>query len=149
MKVRFLVNGEKKTFEVKPDEYLLDTLRNNNYKSVRRGCETSSCGICTVLMDGMPVASCSLLTAKAEGRHITTVEGIQEDAELLAGFFGREGADQCGYCNPSIALACYAMKRELKDPTDEEIKAYLVGNLCRCSGYSGQHRAIRAYLEVK
>ncbi|MDX1358276.1 MAG: 2Fe-2S iron-sulfur cluster-binding protein [Clostridia bacterium] len=74
---------------------------------------------------------------------------IQDEAALLADCFGHEGADQCGYCNPSMALTAYAMKKELGNPTDEEIRAYLVGNLCRCSGYVAQHRAIRAYLEVK
>jgi len=148
MKLKLIVNGENKTFDVKPDEYLLDTLRSNNYVSVRRGCDNTSCGVCTVLVDGKPVASCSYLSLKAEGRNVTTVEGIAEEAAKLAGFFGEEGADQCGFCNPSVALTVYAMKKELKNPTDDEIRSYLVGNLCRCSGYMGQHRAIRAYLEV-
>lgn len=149
MKIKIIVNGATKIFEVKPDEYLLDTLRNAGYVSVRRGCETTSCGICTVLLDGNPIASCSYLSCRADGHMVTTVEGIAEEAELIADFFGHEGADQCGYCNPSMALTLYAMKKELKNPSDEEIRSYLVGNLCRCSGYIAQHRAIRAYLEVK
>lgn len=148
MKINIKLNGKKKVFDVKPDEYLLDTLRNNNYTSVRRGCDTSSCGVCTVLLNGNPIASCSYLSCKAEGKEVTTVEGIQNEADIIAGLFGKEGADQCGYCNPSMALTLYAMKRELQNPTDDEIRSYLVGNLCRCSGYVGQHRAIRAYLEV-
>ena len=149
MKSSINVNGTLKTFEVKADEYLIDTLRNNGYVSVRRGCDTTSCGICTVLLDGNPIASCSYLSCRADGHKVITVEGIQEEAALIADFFGHEGADQCGYCNPSMALTLYAMKRELKNPTDDEIRSYLVGNLCRCSGYVAQHRAIRAYLEVK
>jgi carbon-monoxide dehydrogenase small subunit len=149
MKINLTVNGAGRTFEIKPDEYLVDTLRDNGYVSVRRGCDTTSCGICTVLLDNKPIASCSYLSCRAEGREITTVEGIQEEAALLADFFGQEGADQCGYCNPSVALTVYAMKKELVNPTDEEIRSYLVGNLCRCSGYVAQHRAIRSYLEVE
>ena len=148
MKVNMKVNGANRTFEVAPGEYLIDTLRNNGYVSVRRGCDSTSCGVCTVLLNGAPIASCSYFSMKAEGYEITTVEGIPKEAALLADFFGREGADQCGYCNPSMALTVYAMKRELDNPTDEEIRSYLVGNLCRCSGYVSQHRAIRAYLEV-
>ena len=149
MKIRLKVNGENKTYDVRPDEYLLDTLRNNNYISVRRGCENTSCGVCTVLLDGAPVASCSYLSCKADGKAVTTVDGIQEEAAKLADCFGREGADQCGFCNPSMALTVYAMKKELVNPTDDDIRSYLVGNLCRCSGYQGQHRAIKAYLEVE
>ena len=105
MKIKLIVNGAERAFEVKPDEYLVDTLRNNGYVSVRRGCDTTSCGICTVLIDDKPIASCSYLSCRAEGHEITTVEGIQEEAALLADFFGHEGADQCGYCNPAMALS--------------------------------------------
>lgn len=148
MKVTLIINGRTRQFDIDPGEYLLDTLRNNHYTSVKRGCDTTSCGVCTVLLEGDPVASCSYLTAKADGLEVTTVEGIEEDASLLADFFGREGADQCAYCNPGLALTVYAMKRELKDPTDDDIRDYLVGNLCRCSGYVAQHKAIKAYMEV-
>lgn len=149
MKIKLKVNGENKVFDVKADEYLLDTLRNYNYVSVRRGCDNTSCGVCTVLLNGAPVASCSYLSCKAEGKEVTTVEGIPEEAAKIADLFGREGADQCGFCNPSMALTIYAMKKELVNPTDDDIRSYLVGNLCRCSGYQGQHRAIKAYLEVE
>lgn len=149
MKIKTIVNGALKTFDVNPDEYLLDTLKRAGYVSVRRGCDTTSCGVCTVLLDGNPIASCSYLSCRADGHDITTVEGIAKEASLIADLFGIEGADQCGYCNPSMALTLYAMKRELKNPTDDAIRSYLVGNLCRCSGYIAQHRAIRAYLEVK
>ncbi len=147
MKIQLIINGYKKELEVRPDEYLLDTLRNYNYLSVKRGCDSSSCGVCTVLLDGSPIASCSYLSIKASGHEITTAEGIQKEAAQISTYFGNEGADQCGFCNPALALTVYAMKRELSNPTDEEIRDYLVGNLCRCSGYVGQQRAIRAYLE--
>lgn len=149
MKIRLLINGYIREVEVAPDEYLLDTLRGLNYLSVKRGCESTSCGVCTVLLDGNPIPSCSTLSIKADGRRITTVEGIPEEAEALANFFGKEGADQCGYCNPSLALSVYAMKKALHNPSDEDIRKYLVGNLCRCTGYVSQHKAIKAYLEVE
>ncbi|MDF1616058.1 (2Fe-2S)-binding protein [Petrocella sp. FN5] len=149
MKIQIKVNGKIKTFEVEPDEYLVDTLRKHHYYSVKKGCDTSSCGVCTVLLDGKPIASCSYLSVKANGHAVTTVEAIEEEATYLAELFGKEGADQCGFCNPGLALTVYAMKKELANPTDEDIRDYLVGNLCRCSGYVSQHRAIKAYMEVR
>lgn len=148
MELNLTVNGRNRVFQIEPGDYLLDTLRAYNYTSVKRGCDTSSCGVCTILLNDSPVASCSYLSAKAEGCQVTTVEGIAKEAEQLADFFGEEGADQCGYCNPGLALTVYAMKKELTDPTDDEIREYLVGNLCRCTGYIAQHKAIRKYLEV-
>jgi len=147
MKIELMLNGRKQHFEVPAGEYLLDTLRKNNVLSVRRGCDSTSCGVCTVLLDGKPVPSCSVLSAQADGHSITTVEGIAPEVEKIATFFGVEGADQCGFCNPALALAVYSLKKTLVHPSDEEIDRYLVGNLCRCSGYRGQHRAIKAYLE--
>lgn len=148
MEVTLKINGRERRLQIDPNDYLLDTLRANHYTSVKRGCETSSCGVCTVLLNGAPVASCSYLTAKADGCEITTVEGIEDEAKHLAMLFGEEGADQCGYCNPSMALTVYAMKQELESPTDEAIRTYLVGNLCRCTGYVAQHKAIKKYLGV-
>ena len=141
------VNGVKRRFEITPDEYLADTLRQSGFISVRKGCDESACGACTVLLDDEPVLSCALLSAKAEGKHITTVEGIPEDAKKLAYYFGEEGADQCGYCHVGFALTCYALKKKFKNPTDEQIKDFVVGNLCRCSGYQAQIKAIKAYLK--
>ena len=146
MKITLKINGVTKIFEIEPGEYLLDVLRRNNYLSVRRGCDNSSCGVCTVLFDNKPVPSCSLLAVKANNHKITTVEGIQKEAEKLAKCFGEYGADQCGFCNPSLALAVYSLKLENKNASDEEIRAYLVANLCRCTGYVSQHDAIKKYL---
>jgi carbon-monoxide dehydrogenase small subunit len=147
MKINVTVNDRERVFDITPDEYLLDTLREHGFLSVKRGCDNSSCGVCTVLLDNKPVASCTLLTVKTEGCHITTVEGISKDAEKLSEHMGDEGADQCGYCNPSLALTMYALKQEIPHPTDDQIKKYLVGNLCRCTGYQSQVTAIRKCLE--
>jgi len=147
MRIKLMVNELEQFFDISPDEYLLETLRRYNYTSVKKGCDSSSCGVCTVLVDGKPIASCTLLTIKAEGSAVTTVEGIAKEAEKLSEYMGHEGADQCGYCNPSLALTVYALKQENPHPTDQELKEYLVGNLCRCTGYQGQHIAIKQYLE--
>ena len=146
MKINLTINKQKKTFLIEPNEYLLDVLRRYDYQSVRRGCDNTSCGVCTVLLDGKPVPSCSVLAIRCEDKEITTVEGIEKEAEKLAHYFGDLGADQCGYCNPSMALTVYSLKQENKNASDEEIKSYLVGNLCRCTGYVAQHEAIKKYL---
>lgn len=147
MKIEFELNGRRRFFEIQPGECLLDTLRGAGLLSVRRGCDSASCGVCTVLLDGKPVPSCSVLSVRAGGRRVTTVEGLSDEIEKLAARFGEEGADQCGYCNPGLALCVYALKRDNPQATDAEIDSWLAGNLCRCSGYQSQHRAIRAYLE--
>ena len=147
MKVHLTINGYKKEFHVEVGEFLLDTLRNHNYTSVKKGCDSTTCGVCTVLLDGKPVPSCSLLTVKADGHEITTVEGISKEASDLSEHFGHEGADQCGYCNPSLALNVHALKNEIRDPNDEDIKEYLVGNLCRCTGYNMIINAVKKAAE--
>ena len=147
MKVSFYLNDVLVTYDVKPHEYLASTLRNHGIKSIKIGCDETSCGSCTLLLEGKPVMSCGVLTASIEGKHVTTVEGIQEEAKKIAYYFAEEGADQCGFCNVGYALTVYALKRELKDPTDEEIIDYVVGNLCRCSGLQSQINAIKAYLK--
>ena len=147
MLVTFYLNDVQVTYFVKPGEYLADTLRNHGVKSIKIGCNESSCGSCTLLVEGKPMMSCSLLTASVEGKHITTVEGIQEEAAKISKHFSNEGADQCGFCNTGFALTIYSLKRELKNPTDEEIKDYIVGNLCRCSGLHSHLKAIKAYLK--
>ena len=147
MKVSFYLNDVLVSYDVKPHEYLASTLRSHGVKSVKIGCDESTCGSCTLLLEGKPVMSCSVLTASIEGKHITTIEGIQEEAAKISHYFAEEGADQCGFCNVGYALTIYALKRELKDPTDDEIKDYIVGNLCRCSGLLSQFKAIKAYLK--
>ena len=147
MLVTFYLNDVEVTYNVKPGEFLAETLRSHGVKSVKVGCNESTCGSCTLLVEGKPVMSCSVLTAFIEGKHITTVEGIQEEAAKISSYFSKEGADQCGFCNTGYALVIHALKREYKNPTDEEIKNYIVGNLCRCSGLQSQLNAIKAYLK--
>ena len=121
-------------------------MREQGCSSVKRGCETSNCGLCTVFMDEKPVLSCSVLAARADGRHIVTLEGLKEEAESFGAYIADQGAEQCGFCNPGFMMNAIAMFRENPDPTDDEIREYLSGNLCRCSGYEGQMRGIKAYL---
>ena len=147
MLVKFYLNDTLVSYDVRPDEYLSETLRSHGIKSVKVGCNESTCGSCTLLVEGKPVMSCSVLTASIENKHVTTVEGIQEEAAKIAYHFAEEGADQCGFCNVGYALVIYSLKREYKNPTDEEIKNYIVGNLCRCSGLHSQMNAIKAYLK--
>lgn len=147
MLVTFYLNNVRVSYDINPNEYLAQTLRKHGVKSVRVGCNESTCGSCTLLVDEKPVMSCSILTASVEGKHITTVEGIQEEAAKISSYFSKEGADQCGFCNTGLALVIHSLKREYKNPTDEEIKNYIVGNLCRCSGLQSQLNAIKAFLK--
>ena len=149
MLVKFKLNGLEVELNVKPGEYLLDSLRKYGIKSVKKGCDAVTCGACTVLLDNHPILSCGFLTARAEGHEITTVEGIQEEAAKLSEYFSKEGADQCGFCNPGLALLIHALKLENPHPSDEELNNYIVGNLCRCTGYQSQFNAIKAYLGGK
>ncbi len=149
MEIKLTLNGKKITADVDADLLLIDFVREKGCFSVKRGCETTNCGLCTVLMDGKPILSCSTLAVRAAGHHIQTLEGLQEEAREFIGFIADQGADQCGFCNPGLVMNTVALLRENPDPTDEEIKAYLAGNLCRCSGYDGQLRGIRAFLNRK
>lgn len=149
MNITFWLNGVKRQAEVRPDELLLDFLRKNSCYSVKRGCETANCGLCTVLMDERPVLSCSMLAARADGKRIVTLEGMQEEAKEFGAFMANEGAEQCGFCNPGLMMNAIALFREYPDPDEETIKEYLAGNLCRCSGYEGQLRGIQAFLKWK
>jgi carbon-monoxide dehydrogenase small subunit len=149
MEIKIILNGKAVTDSIEADSVLLDFLRKHGCYSVKRGCDTSNCGLCTVLMDGKPVLSCSMLTARADGHKIQTLEGLQEEAADFIGFIADQGADQCGFCNPGFVMNTIALLRENPDPTDDEIRAFLAGNLCRCSGYDGQLRGIRKYLESK
>ena len=146
MKINFWLNGVKKEEEIRPDTMLLEFLRSLGCYSVKRGCETANCGLCTVLEDGKPVLSCSVLAARIDGKKVMTMEGLQEESEEFGSFLANEGAEQCGFCNPGFVMNTIALLRENPDPTDEEILAYLSGNLCRCSGYVGQLRGIRNFL---
>ena len=149
MEVKLTLNGRKVADDVAADMLLIDFVRAHGCTSVKRGCETSACGLCTVLLDGVPVLSCSTLVARAAGRNVQTLEGLQDEASAFVGFIADQGAEQCGFCNPGFVMNTIALLRENPDPTDEEILAYLAGNLCRCSGYVGQLRGIRAFLDAR
>lgn len=146
MQVQIKVNGKLIKDDVSCDLLLIDFLRNHGCYSVKRGCETSNCGLCTVWMDEKPVLSCSILTARANNHSIMTLEGLQKEAKVFADFMANEGAEQCGFCSPGLIMNVLAMEKELKNPSEEEIKNYLAGNLCRCTGYMAQMRAITKYL---
>ena len=149
MEIKLTLNGKVITDNVEADSLLLDFVRAHGALSVKCGCETTNCGLCTVLMDGKPILSCSMLTARANGHTIHTLEGLQEEAAEFVCFIADQGADQCGFCNPGFVMNTVALLRENPDPTDDEIRAFLAGNLCRCSGYEGQLRGIRAFLDSR
>lgn len=146
MLISIILNGKKLNAEVSPDCTLYSFLRQQGCYSVKCGCETTNCGLCTVLMDGKPVLSCSVLMGRANGKKVETLEGLTEEAEEFVSFIADQGAEQCGFCNPGYVMNTIALLRENPDPTDDEIKEYLSGNLCRCSGYEGQLRGIREFL---
>lgn len=133
---------------VQGGEMLVDTLRKLGFTSVKKGCDTGSCGVCSILLDGKVIPSCSLFTLKAEDHKILTIDGIEEKARKIGQFLLDEGVDQCGFCTPGLIMSIVAMEEDLDDYSEENIKHYLVGNLCRCTGYAGQLRAIKKYLEV-
>ena len=149
MELNFTLNGKPVTAQIAPDTLLIDLVRSLGCTSVKRGCDTANCGLCTLFLDDKPVLSCSLLAARVEGRTVTTLEGLQEEAAEFVGFIADQGADQCGFCNPGFVMNTIALLRENPDPTDDEIRAFLAGNLCRCSGYEGQLRGIRAFLDSR
>jgi len=138
VKVSFKLNGEDVTVDVEPNEILLDTLRLKlGIKSVKRGCERAECGACTVLLNGSPVYSCTLLTVQIDGKEVRTLEGIQDTPEVkaLVSKFVEAGAVQCGFCTPGFIVTAYAMIKKGVEPTSENIKKALEGNICRCTGY--------------
>ena len=149
MTLNLTLNGRAVTAEIPADMVLLDFLRSQGCYSVKRGCETSNCGLCTVWLDGTPVLSCNMPAARCAGREVTTLEGVQKQAEEFGGFLADQGGEQCGFCNPGFIMNALALFRENPDPGEDEIKEYLAGNLCRCSGYEGQLRGILNFLAWK
>lgn len=149
MEIKFKLNGKNVSTLIDADTILLDLLREKGCYSVKRGCDTSNCGLCTVLMNEKPVLSCSTLAARADGKEIYTLEGLQDVAAEFVGFIADQGADQCGFCNPGMVMNTIALLKENPAPTDDDIKSFLSGNLCRCSGYEGQLRGIRNYLNSR
>jgi carbon-monoxide dehydrogenase small subunit len=148
MQIKLWINNKLFEDDIQVDMLLIDYLRSKGFYSVKRGCETANCGLCTVHLEGKPILSCSTLAMKANGFHVTTLEGLQDEAEEFGAFMADQGAEQCGFCSPGFVMNVLAMKKELKNPTEEEIKQYLVGNLCRCTGYMSQLRAVKKYLNM-
>ena len=149
MDVTLTLNGKRITRSVDADMALLDFVRNEGCYSVKRGCDTSNCGLCTVFLDDKPVLSCSVLVARADGHKVITMEGLQKEAAEFGAFIADQGAEQCGFCNPGMIMNALALFRENPEPSEEEIKEYLAGNLCRCSGYEGQLRGIQNFIAWK
>ncbi len=147
MKVNIIVNGKPISAEISADLTLFQFLREHGYKSVKCGCETTNCGLCTVWLDEKTVLSCSVLAARCDGHRITTLEGLEKESKAFADCMAKQGAEQCGFCSPGLMMQVLAMKKVKQDWDLEEIKYWLSGNLCRCTGYMGQMRAIQEYLK--
>lgn len=146
------VNGRTHEVACEPNTLLLDCLRENlGLTGSKRGCDDSSCGSCTVQMDGIPMLSCALLAVSCQGQRITTVEGIAEHGSLAAiqKAYSDWGGSQCGYCTPGFLMTVNALLNENPDPTDEEIRAALSSNLCRCTGYVQMVQAIQAAIRAE
>ncbi len=145
MPVTLLVNGKKMTAELEPRVTLLDALRDQfNLTGAKRVCDRGTCGACTVLMDGKPVYSCSVLAVDAQGHTITTIEGLDRGEQLTAlqQAFVDNDAQQCGFCTPGFVVATTAFLEKHPKPTAEDVRLGLSGNLCRCGTYRGIHQAI-------
>ena len=141
------VNGEEYQVEVEPQEILLDVIRDKlNLTGTKRGCDTGDCGACTIIMDGKAVNSCLVLALEANGKEIVTIEGLAKKGQLhpLQEAFVQHGAVQCGYCTPGMIMSAKALLDENRNPTEEEIRKAIAGNLCRCTGYAKIVQAIRA-----
>jgi aerobic carbon-monoxide dehydrogenase small subunit len=146
MKVTVTVNGEQRSAEAEGRTLLVDFIRTTlRLTGTHIGCDTSNCGACTVLLDGRPVKSCTMLAAQAEGRSLLTVEGLMQGgaySPMQEGFHQEHGL-QCGYCTPGMMLVGTALLASNPDPTDEEIRWAISGNICRCTGYMNIVKAIR------
>lgn len=149
MRIELTLNGQRVCADMPADATLYEFLRAQGMKSVKCGCETTNCGLCTVHLNGRPVLSCSQLAARCVGAEVVTLEGLQDEAQLLAQCLADEGAEQCGFCSPGLVMNVLAMARELRSPTPEQVDRYLAGNLCRCTGYMSQRRAIAKYLKMR
>ena len=149
MIVELRVNGRIHRVEIEPEETLLEVLRRLGYKSVKYACGTGECGACTVLLDGRSVKSCILFAWQAEGREITTLEGLSRDGDLhpIQEAFVEAGAVQCGYCIPGFIMEVAYLLSVNPNPSEEEIKKFLEGNLCRCGGYQKIIEAVKLAAE--
>jgi carbon-monoxide dehydrogenase small subunit len=145
--IELVVNGGRQTLAVEPSRRLVDVLREDlGLTGTKVGCEVGVCGACTVLVDGAPVSACLMLAVLIDGADVRTVEGLADDGQLspLQDAFIREGGFQCGICTPGQLLAATALLEEQPEPSDSEVRAWLMGNLCRCTGYYGVVRSVLA-----
>lgn len=139
------VNGDEYTKVVKANTVLVNVLRDElDLTGTKKGCELGDCGSCTILLDGKPVDSCLVLAVEADGREITTIEGVAQNAELdnIQSSFITNGAIQCGYCTPGMVLSAKALLTKNPKPTEHEVREAIAGNLCRCTGYVNIVKAI-------
>ncbi len=150
--IELRVNGRRYELAVEPSALLLDTLRQDlGLTGSKRGCDDSSCGACTVLVDGVAMMSCTLLAASCEGQEITTIEGVSEHGSLAAiqKAYGDWGGAQCGYCTPGFIMTVKSLLAENPDPSEADIRAALSSNLCRCTGYNQMYEAIREAIRAE
>ena len=146
------VNGRTHELAIEPNKLLLDVLRQDlDLTGSKRACDDSSCGACTVQIDGVPMLSCTLLAASCEGQEITTVEGVADHGSLAAlqKAYGDFGGAQCGFCTPGFMMTVKWLLANNPDPTEDEIRNALSSNLCRCTGYSQMYQAIRAAIDAE
>ena len=146
------VNGRTHEIAIEPNRLLLDALRVDlQLTGSKRGCDDSSCGACTVLVDGTPMLSCTMLAASCEGEEITTIEGISEHGALAAiqRAYGDWGGAQCGFCTPGFMMTVKHLLATNPNPSEADIREALSSNLCRCTGYSQMYEAIKAAIEAE
>ncbi|MBO0747356.1 MAG: (2Fe-2S)-binding protein, partial [Acidimicrobiaceae bacterium] len=147
MRLNFVLNGEEVSCDAAPDALLLDVIRDLGHTGTKEGCAVGVCGACTVLVRELPVCSCLYLAAMAEGAEVWSVEGIAErDPALIECFVDREGM-QCGICTPGQVVSAFAFGLDHAQATDDEIRRFMSGNLCRCTGYVTITEAVRSYLD--
>ncbi len=145
--IELRVNGRAHELAIEPSALLLDVLRQDmGLTGTKRGCDDSSCGACTVLVDGVAMMSCTLLAASCEGQDITTIEGVSEHGSLAAiqKAYGDWGGAQCGYCTPGFVMTVKSLLAENPDPSEGDLRVALSSNLCRCTGYNQMYEAIKS-----
>src|SRR2546423_12301336 len=146
------VNGRTRELAIEPSKLLLDVLREDlGLTGSKRGCDDSSCGACTVQLDGLPMLACTLLAASCQGQEVTTIEGVSEHGSLAAiqKAYGDWGGAQCGFCTPGFIMTVKFLLSNNSDPTEAEVRSALSSNLCRCTGYSQMYQAIKAAIEAE
>ncbi|MGA9980877.1 MAG: (2Fe-2S)-binding protein [Candidatus Sulfotelmatobacter sp.] len=150
--IELRVNGRTHELALEPSALLLDALRQDlSLTGSKRGCDDSSCGACTVLVDGVAMMSCTLLAASCQGQQITTIEGVSEHGSLAAiqKAYGDWGGAQCGFCTPGFVMTVTSLLAENSDPSEADVRAALSSNLCRCTGYNQMYQAIRSAIAAE